>query len=45
MFPGDVHYRSTARFRSYDDGWRIVQGASRPSQSFDEALKNADPAQ
>jgi len=45
IYPGDVHYRSTARFRCYDDGWRIVQGASHPSQSFDEALKNADPAQ
>ena len=40
-----VHYRSTARFREYDDGWRIVQGGSRPVLPFDEALKNADPAQ
>jgi len=45
MYPGDVHYRSTARFRFYDDGWRVVLGTSRPGQPFDDALKNADPIQ
>jgi hypothetical protein len=45
IYPGDVHYRSTAGFRCYDDGWRLVQGVSRPGQPLDEALKNAEPAQ
>lgn len=45
LYPASVHYRSTARFRDYDDGWRIVQGGSHPVPPFDEALKNAEPAQ
>jgi hypothetical protein len=45
FYPGNINYRSTASFRDYDDGWRLVQGASRPSQPLDEALKNAEPAQ
>jgi hypothetical protein len=45
FYSGDIHYRSTAGFRRYDDGWRLMQGASRPSQPLDEALKNAEPAQ
>jgi hypothetical protein len=43
FYPGDAHYRSTASFRDYDDGWRLVEGAARPGQPLDEALKNADP--
>jgi hypothetical protein len=45
LYPGDQHYRSVASFRSYDDGWRLVQGTPHPVQSFDDALKNAEPAQ
>jgi len=45
LYPASVHYRSTARFRDYDDGWRVVQSAPHPLQPLDEALKNADPAQ
>jgi hypothetical protein len=45
LYPGDVHYRSTASFRCYDDGWRLAQGAARPRQPLDEALRNAEPAQ
>ncbi len=45
LYPGDVHYRSTASFRCYDDGWRLVEGSTRPGQPLDEALKNAEPAQ
>jgi hypothetical protein len=45
IYSGDARYRSTASFRRYDDGWRPVQGTSRPSQPLDEALKNAEPAQ
>jgi hypothetical protein len=45
LHSGEVHYRSTAIFRDYDDGWRLVQSTSRPAQPLDEALKNAEPAQ
>jgi hypothetical protein len=45
LYPSTTHYRSTARFRDYDDGWRVVQSGSRPLLPLDESLKNADPAQ
>jgi hypothetical protein len=45
LYSGDVHYRSTAIFLCYDDGWRVVEGTSRPGQPLDEALKNSVPAQ
>jgi hypothetical protein len=45
LYPSTAHYRSTARFRDYDDGWRVVQSGSRPLLPLDESLKNADPAQ
>jgi hypothetical protein len=45
LYPGDVRYRSTASFRCYDDGWRLVQGTARRGQPLDEALQNAEPAQ
>lgn len=39
-----VRYRSTVAFRSYDDGWRLVEEPLRTNQSLDEALRNAQPA-
>jgi hypothetical protein len=45
LYSSEVHYRSTAIFRDYDDGWRLVQSASHAAQPLDEALKNAEPAQ
>jgi hypothetical protein len=45
LYSSDLHYRSTAVFRSYDDGWRLVQGVSRPGEPLDDALKNAEPVQ
>ncbi len=45
LYSSTVHYRSTATFRQYDDGWRLVQTAPQPAQPLDEALKNAQPAQ
>ena len=45
FYSPDAHYRSTASFRCYDDGWRVLQAASHPAQPLDEALKNSDPAQ
>ena len=44
LYSADLHYRSTAGFRNYDDGWRVVQSVARPGQTLDEALKNAEPA-
>jgi hypothetical protein len=44
IYSGDVHYRSTATFRSYDDGWRVVEGGSRSGEPLDEAIKKAEPA-
>jgi hypothetical protein len=43
FYSGDLHFKSTVGFRQYDDGWRIVQTASHPGQSIDEALKNSEP--
>ena len=44
LYSGDVHYKSTVGFRSYDDGWRIVQSVPRSLQTLDDALRNAEPA-
>ncbi|MFZ0138733.1 MAG: hypothetical protein WAK89_16830 [Candidatus Sulfotelmatobacter sp.] len=45
FYSPDAHYQSTVGFRRFDDGWRVVQGASHPGQPLDEALKNSEPAQ
>jgi hypothetical protein len=45
LYPTNLHYRSTASFRDYDDGWRLAQTIPQPTQSLDEALKNAEPTQ
>jgi hypothetical protein len=45
MYSTDVRYNSTASFRCYDDGWRVVEGPAHTAQPLDEALRNAEPAQ
>jgi hypothetical protein len=45
LYSGNVHYRSTTAFRSFDDGWRVVESAGHPTQPLDETLKNAEPTQ
>jgi hypothetical protein len=45
FYSSDVRYKSTVQFRSYDDGWRIVEIPLRTGQALDEALKNAEPSQ
>jgi len=46
LYEGSVQYNSTASFRHYDDGWRVVEGsAAKANQSLEDALKNAVPAQ
>jgi hypothetical protein len=43
LYDGGVHYRSTVGFRSYDDGWRVVDQTAPSNQTLDEALRNAQP--
>jgi hypothetical protein len=43
LYSGDVHYKSVVGFRNYDDGWRMIDGVPHAGQSFDDALKNAEP--
>src|SRR5580692_7939465 len=44
LYDSGVHYKSTVAFRSYDDGWRVVEQNVPSSQPLDEALHNAQPA-
>ena len=44
-YSGDAHYRSIVAFRSYDDGWRVVESAPQTLQPLDQALKNAASTQ
>ena len=44
IYSGDLRYRSTVGFRSYEDGWHLVQSDFHSGQSIDDALKNAEPA-
>jgi hypothetical protein len=42
LYDEGVHYRSTVGFRSYDDGWRVVNEAVKSNQSLEEALRNSE---
>jgi len=44
VYASDIRYYSIARFRNYDDGWRVLESASHSAATLDEALKNAEPA-
>lgn len=43
LYSSELRYRSTAAFRDYDDGWRVVETGLPPNQSLDESLKSAEP--
>ena len=43
LFSSDLHFRATVGFRSYDDGWRVVESAIPSGQTLNEALKNSEP--
>jgi hypothetical protein len=43
LYDEGVQYRSTVGLRSYDDGWRIVNGTVPSNQSLEDALRNAEP--
>ena len=41
-----VQFKSSVSFRHYDDGWRVVEGATlKTNQALDDALKDAQPTQ
>lgn len=44
LYDSGVRYRSTVAFRSYDDGWRVVEQGVSASQPLEDALRNAQPA-
>ena len=44
MYSADVRYNSTATFRCYDDGWRVVEATAHSAQPLDEALRNSEAA-
>lgn len=44
LYSSDVRYQSTAGFRKYDDGWRVLEGSARQQQTLEDALKNSEPA-
>jgi hypothetical protein len=43
LYDSGVRYKSTVGFRSYDDGWRVVEQNAPSNQPLDEALRNAQP--
>jgi len=45
IYSSEVHYHTAALFRSYDDGWRLMESTIHSAQPLDEALKNAEPTQ
>jgi len=44
LYSSEVRYHSTAGFRRYDDGWRVIEAAAHSNQPLDEALRNAQAA-
>jgi hypothetical protein len=42
---GGVEYVSTVMFKSYDDGWRVMNGTvpAKSGEGLEDALKNATP--
>ena len=43
LYDSGVHYRSTVAFRSYDDGWRVVEKNMPTNQPLEDGLRNAEP--
>ena|SRR5579859_2132218 len=43
LYDSGVHFRSTAAFRGYDDGWRVVEQSVPSNQSLEESLRNGQP--
>jgi len=45
LYDSGVHYWSMVGFRSYDDGWRVVEEAAPSNQPLDQSLRNAQPTE
>jgi hypothetical protein len=45
LVAGGLSLKSTVEFKSYDDGWRVLEGsATKTNQNLVDALKDAEPA-
>ena len=44
LYSGDMHYKSVAGFRQFDDGWRVAESIPHPGQTLGDALNTAEPA-
>jgi hypothetical protein len=44
LYDSGVHYRSTVAFRSYDNGWRVLEKNMPSNQPLEDALRNAQPS-
>jgi hypothetical protein len=45
LYDSGVQYWSKVGFRSYDDGWRVVEEAVPGNQPLDQSLRNAQPVE
>jgi hypothetical protein len=45
LYDSGVQYWSKVGFRSYDDGWRVVEEAIPSNQPLDKSLRNAQPVE
>ncbi len=43
LYDSGVHYHSVVTFRSFDDGWRVMDKPMPGNQPLEDALRNADP--
>ena len=43
LHSSDAYHTSTAIFRRYDDGWRVVESSSHRAEPLDDSLKNSEP--
>jgi len=44
LYSADMHYKSVAGFRQFDDGWRVAESIPHPGQTLGDALNTAEPA-
>jgi hypothetical protein len=45
LYDSGVQYWSKVGFRSYDDGWRVVEEAIPSNLPLDQSLRNAQPVE
>jgi hypothetical protein len=44
LFSSDQPHASTAIFRRYDDGWRVLESSSHHAEPLGDALRNSEPS-